>query len=36
MTPRIPPKNNSEFSPGNVIRIELPAQGFIKNNQRLY
>lgn len=26
MTPRIPPKNASEFSPGNVIRLEFPAQ----------
>lgn len=28
MTPRIPPKNGSEFAPGNVIRLEFPAQGF--------
>jgi len=26
MTPRIPPKNSTEFSPGNVIRLEFPAQ----------
>ena len=26
MTPRIPPKNASEFKPGNVIRLEFPAQ----------
>lgn len=29
MTPRIPPKNQGTFSPGNVIRLELPAQGYI-------
>ena len=29
MTPRIPPKNNSAFSPGNVIRLEFPAQGYV-------
>ena len=29
MTPRIPPKNASIFSPGNVIRLEFPAQGYI-------
>jgi hypothetical protein len=29
MTPRIPPKNASEFSPGNVIRLEFPAQVFL-------
>jgi hypothetical protein len=29
MTPRIPPKNASQFSPGNVIRLEFPAQGYI-------
>jgi hypothetical protein len=29
MTPRIPPKNSTEFSPGNVIRLEFPAQGYI-------
>ena len=29
MTPRIPPKNNATFKPGNVIRIEIPAQGYL-------
>jgi hypothetical protein len=29
MTPRIPPKNASQFSPGNVIRLEFPAQGYV-------
>ena len=29
MTPRIPPKNQASFSPGNVIRLEFPAQGYI-------
>lgn len=29
MTPRIPPKNNATFTPGNVIRLEFPAQGYI-------
>jgi ribosomal protein S30 len=28
MTPRIPPKNASVFAPGNVIRLEFPAQVF--------
>lgn len=27
ITPRIPPKNGAIFSPGNVIRLEFPAQG---------
>lgn len=27
MTPRIPPKNGGTFSPGQVIRLEFPAQG---------
>lgn len=27
MTPRIPPKNGATFLPGNVIRLEFPAQG---------
>jgi len=27
MTPRIPPKNGSNFQPGQVIRLEFPAQG---------
>lgn len=26
MTPRIPPKNGGTFNPGNVIRLEFPAQ----------
>jgi hypothetical protein len=29
MTPRIPPKNSGTFAPGNVIRLEFPAQGYI-------
>ena len=29
ITPRLPPKNGSEFKPGNVIRLEFPAQGFV-------
>jgi hypothetical protein len=29
LTPRIPPKNGAEFSPGNVIRLEFPAQGYV-------
>lgn len=29
LTPRIPPKNGSTFSPGNVIRLEFPAQGYV-------
>lgn len=29
MTPRIPPKNAQQFSPGNVIRLEFPAQGYV-------
>lgn len=29
MTPRIPPKNGSVFQPGNVIRLEFPAQGYV-------
>ncbi len=28
-TPRIPPKSGSAFSPGAVIRIELPASGYM-------
>ena len=35
MTPRIPPKNGSEFSPGSVIRLEFPAQGIFITNCRL-
>jgi ribosomal protein S30 len=26
MTPRIPPKNGGTFTPGQVIRLEFPAQ----------
>lgn len=29
MTPRIPPKNGSVFSPGQVMRLEFPAQGYV-------
>jgi hypothetical protein len=29
MTPRIPPKNAQDFSPGNIIRLEFPAQGYV-------
>lgn len=29
MTPRIPPKNGAEFNPGNTIRLEFPAQGYV-------
>ena len=29
MTPRIPPKNGAAFSPGQVIRLEFPAQGYV-------
>ena len=29
MTPRIPPKNGSIFSQGQVIRVEFPAQGYV-------
>lgn len=29
MTPRIPPKSGSTFAPGNIIRIEFPAQGYV-------
>jgi hypothetical protein len=31
-TPRLPPKNGSEFKPGNVIRLEFPAQGYVNPN----
>lgn len=30
-TPRIPPKNGAVFSPGQVIRLEFPAQGESKD-----
>lgn len=29
LTPRIPPKNGANFAPGNVIRLEFPAQGYV-------
>ncbi len=29
ITPRIPPKNGAVFQPGQVIRVEFPAQGYI-------
>ena len=29
MTPRIPPKSGSEYTPGSVIRLEFPAQGYV-------
>jgi len=29
MTPRIPPKSGQTFAPGNIIRIEFPAQGYV-------
>jgi len=29
VTPRIPPKNGSVFSPGQVMRVEFPAQGYV-------
>jgi len=29
ITPRIPPKNGGEFNPGQVIRVEFPAQGYV-------
>jgi hypothetical protein len=29
LTPRIPPKNGSIFNPGNIIRLEFPAQGYV-------
>lgn len=29
LTPRLPPKNGAAFLPGNVIRVEFPAQGYI-------
>jgi len=28
-TPRIPPKNGALFTPGNIIRLEFPAQGYV-------
>jgi len=32
MTPRIPPKNGGIFTPGGVIRLEFPAQGYVNVN----
>lgn len=29
ITPRIPPKNGAVFSPGQVMRLEFPAQGYV-------
>jgi hypothetical protein len=29
LTPRIPPKNGGSFTPGQVIRLEFPAQGYV-------
>ncbi len=29
LTPRIPPKNGAIFAPGQVIRLEFPAQGYV-------
>lgn len=29
MTPRIPPKAGQTFAPGQIIRIEFPAQGYV-------
>lgn len=29
MTPRIPPKNGTTFTPGQQIRLEFPAQGYV-------
>lgn len=29
ITPRIPPKNGSQFFPGSYIRLEFPAQGYV-------
>lgn len=33
MTPRIPPKSGSTFTPGQVIRLEFPAQVTIFINE---
>lgn len=33
MTPRIPPKNAATFAPGNVIRLEFPAQGYVNTGK---
>ena len=29
ITPRIPPKNGAVFNPGDIIRLEFPAQGYV-------
>ena len=29
ITPRIPPKNGAVFLPGQIIRVEFPAQGYV-------
>ena len=29
ITPRIPPKSGQSFSPGSIIRVEFPAQGYV-------
>ena len=29
MTPRIPPKSGQTFAPGQIIRLEFPAQGYV-------
>lgn len=29
MIPRLPPKNGTTFGPGNIIRLEFPAQGYV-------
>lgn len=29
ITPRIPPKNGAVFQPGQIIRVEFPAQGYV-------
>lgn len=29
ITPRIPPKSGSTFAPGQIIRLEFPAQGYV-------
>ena len=29
LTPRIPPKSGNDFNPGQVIRLEFPAQGYV-------
>ena len=29
MTPRIPPKSGQTFAPGNIMRLEFPAQGYV-------